>query len=313
MRIIDGSLTVGMFVAFQGLMASFLAPVEGVVGLASSLQSIRGTLTRLDDVMHYPEDSQVNWGSRLEASPGTPAKLSGEIELRNLVFGYNSLDAPLVTDFSLKVKPGQRVGLVGATGSGKSTVVKLVCGLYEPWEGEVLLDGKPRRDLPRDLIANSVALVDQDITFFEGTIRENLTMWDSTIEEQDIVQAARDACIHDDIIGTLGGYEQRPGEGGRNLSGGQRQRLELARALAINPRILILDEATSSLDPRTEKTIDDNLRRRGCTLLIVAHRLSTIRDCDEIVVMEDGRIVQRGTHDDMIGVEGPYASLLRAG
>ena len=308
LRIMNGVLTIGMLFAFQALMGGFMAPVMGLMGLGSNLQSLRATLSRLDDVMDCPADAHVDWDSVPAAVDGTLTKLAGEIELRNLVFGYNRLTEPLVTDFSLRIKPGQRVGLVGATGSGKSTIVKLVCGLYQPWEGEVLLDGRPRREIARSLIANSVAFVDQDITFFHGTIRENLTMWDSTIPERDVVQAAKDACIHDDIIGILGGYERTPGEGANDLSGGQRQRLELARALATNPRVLILDEATSALDSRTEKLVDDNLRRRGCTLLIVAHRLSTVRDCDEIIVMEDGRIVQRGRHNDLIRMEGPYAS-----
>lgn len=311
MQVMDGHLTMGMLIAFQSLMASFMGPFNQLVNLGSLLQQTVSDIRRLDDAMEYPEDPRFAPRNAKERT-SVAQKLAGNLELRNLEFGYSRLEAPLISEFSATLKPGQRIAFVGGSGSGKSTVAKMISGLYQPWNGDIFYDGQTLYEVNEQQFYRSVAMVDQEIFIFSGTIRDNLTMWDSTISDEDVVAAARDACIHDVIAARSGGYRSEIEEGGGNFSGGQRQRLEIARALAINPSILILDEATSALDPQTEKEVMDNIRRRGVTSIIIAHRLSTIRDCDEIIVLKKGKIMQRGTHEQMKQEDGAYAELIHS-
>ncbi|MGZ5032059.1 MAG: NHLP family bacteriocin export ABC transporter peptidase/permease/ATPase subunit [Usitatibacter sp.] len=306
--IMQGAFTVGDLVAFQVLLAGFTAPVHALFGRTQQLQTLRGDLARLDDVLHH--EPEIG-GRETRSDPIFPAPpLSGLLEFRDVGFGYNKGEAPLIQGFSLIVKPGGRVALVGASGSGKSTLARLAAGLYRPWSGEILFDGKPRADYGREQLAAAVAYVDQDVVLFEGNVRDNLTLWDDAPDEA-VHAALRDAALDEEIAGREGGLDAPLQEGARNLSGGQRQRLEIARALVRDPRLLILDEATSALDPSTEARVEENLRRRGTACLVVAHRLSTVRDADEIVVVEGGRVVERGTHDALIAVPGGrYAALV---
>ncbi len=310
MKVIDGAMTLGMVMAFQSLMGRFVGPVNSLVSLGADLQEAEGSMNRLEDVLYNKPQEFVNTLTAEEEDG--PLRLSGRLELRKVTFGYSRLHPPLIEDFDLVVEPGQRVALVGATGSGKSTLSRLTCGLYRPWSGEILFDGRSRDQIPRPILTGSVAMVDQDILLFAGTIRDNLTLWDSTIPEPQIIAAARDAAIYEAILSRPGGFDSEVKQGGANFSGGERQRLEIARALVGNPAVLVLDEATSSLDPVVEKLIDQRLRARGCTCLIIAHRLSTIRDADQILVLHQGKVVQRGTHEELIGREGAYRRLIQA-
>jgi NHLM bacteriocin system ABC transporter peptidase/ATP-binding protein len=311
LRVMDGHLSMGMLVAFQSLVLLFLSPVNRLVTLGGTLQEVRGDMARLDDVSRA-RAALPGVPASVPLSDDSPAKLSGSLELRGVSFGYSRLEPPLIENFDLVLDAGSRVALVGGSGCGKSTVAKLVSGLYEPWSGEILFDGLPRASIPPSVLTGSVGVVDQEIFMFEGSIRENISLWDATISEAALAGAGRDACIHEEVAARPGGYASQVAESGGNFSGGQRQRLEIARALAGDPSILVLDEATSALDPATEKAIDDSIRERGCTCLIVAHRLSTIRDCDEIIVLERGKVVERGTHDELCALAGRYRDLIRA-
>ncbi len=307
LQVIRGNLTAGMLIAYQALQTSFIIPVNELAGFMERIQTTRADMNQVEDILRYRQDERYD---PVECAD-MKRKLDGRVELKNISFGYNVLEKPFVTDLSFRLSAGSSIAFVGASGSGKSTVSKICSGLYAPWEGEVLIDDIPVKKLMPEVISAGVATVSQEITLFSGTVRDNLTMWNRFVDEEDMVRAARDACIHDDINAKPGAYDYVLTEGGQNLSGGQRQRLEIARALTLNPSILIMDEATSALDTRMEKRIIDNIRKRGCTCIVVAHRLSAVRDCDEIIVMEDGRIVQRGTHESLSETEGRYRRLIQ--
>ncbi|MFI5765101.1 NHLP family bacteriocin export ABC transporter peptidase/permease/ATPase subunit [Streptomyces sp. NPDC051563] len=319
LRVADGTLSVGILVTFQTLLASLSRPVTQLTNLGSRLQEMNADLKRIHDVEKYPQARSFQPGA-----PGTDAldegatggrsevpanRLDGELTLDEITFGYGPLSDPVVTALSLTVAPGSRIALVGGSGSGKSTVGRLVTGLYEPRSGQILISGQPREEIPRTVLAASMAYVDQDIALFAGTVRDNLTLWDDTVPDEVVLAALQDAAVFDEVMSRPGGINARVCEQGSNFSGGQRQRLELARALASRPTLLVLDEATSALDPATERTVMDNLRRRGCACLIIAHRLSAVRDADEIIVLDRGVIAERGTHDELLTAQGRYAAL----
>ncbi len=311
LSVMEGQMTVGMLVAFYSMMTNFLRPLQEIFNFSSNIQELTGNVVRVEDVMSNPPEPDRPDEIRVDEAGRPIVRLSGQVEVDNLQFGFNPNMPPLIEDFSLKLNPGNSVALVGGSGSGKSTIAKIVCGLYKPLRGEILIGGTDLAKIPSVVFRNTLGFVEQEFGIFEGSIRDNLSLLDRTITDENIIQAAKDAEIHDVIQNMPKGYETILLENGGNLSGGQRQRLELARALVNNPSIVILDEATSALDAETEQLVMLNLRRRGCSLIIVAHRLSTIRDSDEIIVLASGEVKERGTHNEMIVKDGPYSQLVK--
>ena len=305
---IQGKFTIGMIMAFQGYMSSFTSPALSLISAGQGIQEMRTEMERVEDVMKYPSD--VNYENESWDENKEYDKLSGLVEMRNVTFGYSRLSEPLIENFNLTLKPGSRVAFVGSSGCGKSTLAKLISGLYQPWSGEILFDGKSINQIDHSVFTGSLAVVDQDIILFEDTIANNIKMWDSSIEDFEMIMAARDAHLHEDIMQREGGYQYKITEGGKDFSGGQRQRMEIARVLAQDPTIIILDEATSALDAKTEYKVINSIKDRGITCIVVAHRLSTIRDCDEIIVLDNGKVIDRGTHEELYARGGLYTELV---
>ena len=325
--IVEGAFTPGMLLTFTGFLTAFMAPVNQMINLGQAIQEMETQMERVEDVMRYepdvPEGPERSEGVG-DAGDGQAAstlaisafsgreKLMGRVDLKNITFGYSPLEPPLIEGFDLHLEPGQWVALVGGSGCGKSTIAKLVSGLYEPWDGEVSFDGVPIKEVPRPILRGSLAVVDQDIVTFDDTVSDNVKLWDRSIEDYEVIMACRDAGVHDVVAAREGAYSSRVLPGGRNFSGGQLQRLEIARVLAQDPTVIILDEATSALDAQTEADVIGRIRDREITCIVVAHRLSTIRDCDEIIVLQDGKVVERGTHDELLAADGAYADLVRS-
>ncbi len=305
LQAVQGAISIGLLVAFQTLMTSFSRPITQLTGLAGSVQDFGVEVLRLRDVENYPAEDLDR-----VPEPERAGRLDGRVVFDEVTFGYNPLGTALLDRFSFSVGPGEQVALVGGSGSGKSTATRLISGLYRPWSGQVLIDGVPREEIPRSVLAASVAFVDQEIFLFEGTVRDNVTLWDPSVPDEAVIAALKDAAVYDVVSARRGGLNSGIAEDGRNFSGGQRQRLEIARALVRNPGVLVLDEATSALDAETELVITENVRRRGCACIVIAHRLSTIRDSDEIIVLDQGKVVERGTHSVLAGAGGPYAALI---
>ena len=315
---VRGDFTPGMIMAFQGFIASFLSPARQLISSGQTLQEMRTGMERIEDVMEYPEDEllaqtdDTATGKDSREEEASYDKLKGTLVMKNVTFGYSRLAPPLIEDFNLELKQGQRVAFIGASGCGKSTLAKLISGLYQPWSGEILFDGKPIKEIDRSVFTSSVAVVDQEIVLFEDTIAANIRMWDSSIEDFEVIMAARDAQLHSDIMQRDGGYQYRIREGGKDFSGGQRQRIEIARVLAQDPTMIIMDEATSALDAKTEYDVVKSIKDRGISCVVIAHRLSTIRDCHEIIVMERGKVIERGTHEELLANGGAYKTLVTA-
>ena len=306
--VIDGKFTVGMILAFQGFMYAFMEPAHEFISTGQSMQELRTNMELIEDIMNYPIDDMA---AKNDISDDISyEKLLGNIELKNITFGYSPLDEPLVQKFNLSIKQGECIAIVGLSGCGKSTISKLISGLYKPWSGEVLFDGHSIELVNRGVLTSSLAVVDQEITLFEDTIANNIKMWDTSIEDFEMILAARDAKIHEDIMLREDGYQYKMLEGGKDFSGGQRQRIEIARVLAQDPTIIIMDEATSALDAKTENEVVKSIKARGITCIVVAHRLSTIRDCDQIIVMDNGSIIESGTHEELYNKDGMYKKLV---
>ena len=304
----QGEFTIGMVMAFQGFLTAFSAPTSSLIESGQRLQEMRSEMERVEDVMEYPADPVFEQSDAAEGDDRN--KLSGDISIKGVTFGYSRLEKPLIQDFDLTIRAGSKVAIVGPSGCGKSTAAKLIAGLYQPWSGEILFDGKPMKQIDRGVFTGSLAVVDQEISLFEDTIANNIRLWDDSIDDLEVTRAARDAQLHESIMQRQGGYQYRIREGGKDFSGGQRQCMEIARVLAQDPTIIIMDEATSALDARTERDVIDAISHRGITCIMVAHRLSTIRDCDEILVMDKGRVVERGKHDQLVAEGGLYAQLV---